>query len=135
MNAERFRGGLEPLVAANLAEGWFIAIAAESEQADFEKPRTALFGVYDKAFLGVCGLVQDPYLENSPDIGRLRHYVLPTHRCQGIATSLATAVVEEAQCSYRVLGLRTMNPDAARLYETLGFAVVDAPAVTHVLEL
>ena len=145
MKADRFRGGgetLGQLVASSRAEGWnFVAkLVAELEQGDFTKTRTALFGVYDRVcdgtLAGVCGLVPDPYLEPDLHVGRLRHlYVLPGYRCRGVATTLVQAVIDEARRHYRVLRLRTPNPDAARLYETLGFAAVTEPTATHALEL
>lgn len=139
-NAVRFRGGgeaLEQLVASSWAEGWgFVAkLAAELERGDFERPGAALFGVYSGALAGVCGLEPDPYLEPDPHAGRLRHlYVLPGYRCRGIATALVNAVTDEARRHYRVLRLRTQNPGAARLYETLGFAAVTELSATHALE-
>ena len=145
MNTDRFRGGgeaLGQLVASSRAKGWtFVAnLAAEVIRGDFAKPRTALFGVYDRVcdgtLAGVCGLVPDPYLEPALHVGRLRHlYVLPGYRCRGVATALVQAVIDEARRHYRVLRLRTPNPDAARLYETLGFAAVTEPTATHALEL
>lgn len=141
MNAQTFRGGaksLEPLVTASRAEGWeFLAnVAAEVDRGDFKGRGTALFGVYGETLLGVCGLVRDPYLEGSPDVGRLRHlYVLPGYRRQGVAETLVTAVITEARRHYRLLRLRTPNPAAARLYERLGFVAVTEPAATHRLTL
>lgn len=140
MNAQTFRGGvkgLEPLVATSRTEGWdsLAKLAAEVDRGDFKGRGAALFGVYGETLLG-CGLVRDPYLEGSPDVGRLRHlYVLPGYRRQGVAETLVTAVITEAWRHYRLLRLRTSNPAAARLYERLGFVAITEPAATHTLTL
>jgi ribosomal protein S18 acetylase RimI-like enzyme len=103
----------------------------------FDRPGEALFVARSAGeIVGVCGLNVDPY-ETGREVGRVRHlYVLRAHRHRGIGERLVTAIVQAARGPFRRLRLRTQNPEAARLYERLGFrAVVDAADCTHVMEL
>jgi GNAT superfamily N-acetyltransferase len=86
--------------------------------------------------VGVCGLGVDPYAA-APGMARVRHlYVLSAHRRHGIGRALVTEVVQAARGRFDRLRLRTGNPDAARLYERLGFQPTpDAPDCTHVMDL
>ena len=71
--------------------------------------------------VGVCGLNIDPYA-GAPRIGRVRHlYVLIAHRRHGVGRELVGAVVATARGPFATLRLSTANPQAARLYEMLGF--------------
>jgi len=103
----------------------------------FDRPGEALFVARSAGdVVGVCGLNVDPYA-TAPDVGRVRHlYVLRAHRHRGIGQQLVTAIVQAARGRFQRLRLRTQNPEAARLYERLGFrAAVDATDCTHVMEL
>jgi len=103
----------------------------------FDRPGEALFVARSAGdVVGVCGLNVDPYA-TAPDVGRVRHlYVLRVHRHRGIGQQLVTAIVQAARGRFERLRLRTQNPEAARLYERLGFrAAVDATDCTHVMEL
>jgi GNAT superfamily N-acetyltransferase len=86
--------------------------------------------------VGVCGLNVDPYAA-APGIARVRHlYVLAAYRRSGVGRDLVTAVVQAARGRFARLRLRTSNPDAARLYERLGFQpTADVPDCTHVMDL
>ncbi len=139
MTVKSFRGGaaeLGHLVAASQAEGFgFVARLAEDvARGHFDLPGTALFGAYDGGrLLGVGGLTPDPYVADSPGVGRLRHlYVLPRHRRQGVAKALVGRIIAEARLHYPVLRLRTTNPRAALLYSALGFVSVTKPTATHI---
>ena len=103
----------------------------------FDRPGEALFVARSAGdVVGVCGLNVDPYA-TALDVGRVRHlYVLRAHRHRGIGQQLVTAIVQAARGRFQRLRLRTQNPEAARLYERLGFrAAVDATDCTHVMEL
>jgi GNAT superfamily N-acetyltransferase len=89
----------------------------------------------DDTIVGVCGLNVDPYAGRQ-NVGRVRHlYVLQAHRRRGVGRQLVAAVLRAARGRFDRLHLRTGNPDAARLYEELGFRPVGADHDTHVLEL
>lgn len=142
MNVHRLRGSapeLAPLVTASCAEGFgFVGRLAENVvRGHFDLPSTALFGVYDEdRLLGVGGLTPDPYVEDRPGVGRLRHlYVLPQHRRQGVAKALVGSIIAEARLHYHVLRLRTTNPRAALFYSALGFVGVTEATATHILVL
>jgi GNAT superfamily N-acetyltransferase len=67
----------------------------------------------------------------------VRHlYVWSIHRRRGVGRALVVHVIEAARGRFRDLRLRTDNPDAARLYEALGFRPAREWAVwTHALTL
>jgi GNAT superfamily N-acetyltransferase len=103
----------------------------------FDRPGESLFtAVRDGRLVGVCGLNVDPY-STTPRVGRLRHlYVLTPCRRTGVGRRLVETVVAAATGTFDVLRLRTSNPEAARLYETLGFERrLDEVDCTHRLTL
>jgi GNAT superfamily N-acetyltransferase len=108
-----------------------------SGQNRFDRPGEALFAALTAGrMVGVCGLNVDPYCA-APRVGRVRHlYVLSSHRRLGVGRHLVRAVIAAARDPFDTLRLRTGNPAAARLYESLGFlpSVGDADC-THILEL
>ena len=89
----------------------------------------------DDRIVGVCGLNIDPYAE-APAVGRVRHlYILQAHRRLGVGRQLVAAVLDAARGRFRCVRLRTTNPAAARLYESLGFRPsAGQPDCTHLLE-
>ena len=85
----------------------------------------------DHGLAAIGGLNQDPYLQ-SPGIGRVRHlYVDPEYRRRGYARSLTQAIKAAGKAQFRVLRLRTRNPEAVRFYESLGFEAVEEESATH----
>src|SRR5438128_1327228 len=85
---------------------------------------------------GACGLNVDPYTAEGR-VGRVRHlYVLEAYRRHGVGRQLVAEVIGAARGSFDRLRLRTANPEAARLYESLGFAPCAGEAdCTHALDL
>jgi GNAT superfamily N-acetyltransferase len=127
--ADSERDGLR--FVSRLAEEW------ESGRNRFDRPGEALFGALtDGRLVGVCGLNIDPYA-GAPRIGRVRHlYVLIAHRRHGVGRQLVGAVVVAARGPFATLRLSTANPQAARLYETLGFLRRAGDArCTHAMEI
>lgn len=111
-----------------LAEEW------ESQANRFEGRGEALFAaLLEKQLAGVCGLNVDPYA-GSERVGRVRHlYVHPTCRRLGVGRALVEHVLLQARGRFESLRLRTTNPQAARLYERLGFEPSREEAIcTHV---
>lgn len=103
----------------------------------FDRPGEALFAArVDGHVVGVCGLNVDPYTAEER-VGRVRHlFVMEAHRRHGIGRRLVTEVIAAARGSFDRLRLRTTNPEAARLYEALGFAPSAGEAdCTHALDL
>ncbi len=88
----------------------------------FDRPGEALFGARGAGrLLGVCGLNVDPYAGDDR-VGRVRHlYVLSESRRQGVGQRLVQRVIQAARGRFDDLRLHTSNPEAARLYEALGF--------------
>jgi GNAT superfamily N-acetyltransferase len=103
----------------------------------FERPGEALFAArLGDRLIGVCGLNVDPYAA-AANVGRVRRlYVLTAYRRLGVGRQLVQAVLEASRGRFDVVRLRTTNPAAARLYESLGFRPSsDTADATHVLEL
>ncbi|RPH53847.1 MAG: GNAT family N-acetyltransferase [Acidobacteria bacterium] len=71
------------------------------------------------------------------DVGRVRHlYVLSAFRRRGVGRALIAAVIEAARGRFGELRLRTGNPEAARVYEAIGFQPSGGVAdCTHIMEL
>lgn len=103
----------------------------------FDRPGEMLFAAWrERELVGVGGLNVDPYAA-TPRVGRVRHlYVLSTARRLGIGQQIVERIIEAARGSFDSLRLRTGNPDAAGLYERLGFRRRDDVAdSTHVMEM
>lgn len=98
----------------------------------FERFGEAFFVAIDgPKTVGMCGLNQDPYVDD-PRAGRLRHlYILPRYRRAGIAGALVQKCLSLAPESFDRVRLRTSNPAADALYRSLGFRAVDTPTATH----
>ena len=96
----------------------------------FDKHGEALFGAFRHGRLvAVGGVNQDPYLRTR-DVGRVRHvYVLSDVRRQGIGKCLMLRIIGVAKQHFRLLTLRTLNPNADKFYRALGFQT--EPAVDH----
>ena len=121
------RAGLRLL--RRLAEEW------ASGANRFDRPGEALLAArIGGALVGIGGLNVDPYA-SGPGVGRVRHvYVLSSRRRLGIGQALVEAIVDAARGRFARLHLRTANPEAARLYERLGFCPgANDVACTHVL--
>ena len=130
-----------PLLEASEAEGFEFLRRVETEWRSgaqtFSRPGEALLGtLVDGDLVAVCGLMRDPYLDDAK-VGRLRNlYVSPEHRGKGIGASLTRRVIELAPAAFTLLRLRAADERAARLYERLGFALVNGIAhCTHLLPL
>jgi GNAT superfamily N-acetyltransferase len=103
----------------------------------FDQPGEALFTArLGDRLIGVCGLNVDPYAA-AANVGRVRRlYVLSAYRRLGVGRQLVLAVLQAARGRFDVLRLRTTNPEAARLYESLGFTPsATTDDCTHVIDL
>ena len=145
MTIERIRdlgaGQLAALVAESEAQGLrFVRRLAEewvSGANRFDQPGEALFVARDDGrVVGVGGLNVDPYTAE-PTVGRVRHlYVLTAYRRLGIGGRIVEEIVETARGRFERLRLSTSNPEAARLYERLGFHPrANVAHCTHAMEL
>jgi GNAT superfamily N-acetyltransferase len=103
----------------------------------FDRPGETLLGAWvDGQVVGVCGLNIDPYAAEE-GVGRVRHlYVLSAFRRRGVGRGLIAAVIEAARGRFGELRLRTGNPEAARVYEAIGFQPSNRVAdCTHIMKL
>jgi GNAT superfamily N-acetyltransferase len=132
----------------------FTTLAAESERSGlrfvrrliaewssginrFDQRGEALYAArVNGEIVGACGLNVDPYTAEGR-VGRVRHlYVMEAYRRHGIGRQLVTEVIAAARDPFDRLRLRTANPEAARLYEALGFSPCAGEAdCTHALDL
>ena len=129
------------LLAASDADGVGFVRRLADEWASgsnrFDRPGEALFVAREgDRVVGIGGLNVDPYADD-PSVGRVRHlYVLSAYRRAGIGRRLVAAVVMAASGCFQTLRLSTSNPDAARLYERLGFGRrADVARCTHMITL
>jgi GNAT superfamily N-acetyltransferase len=134
-------GALDALLAESEREGSrFVRRLVDEWVAGnnrFDRPGEALFTArLGDRLIGVCGLNVDPFAA-AVNVGRVRRlYVLSAYRRLGVGRQLVLAVLDAARSRFDVLHLRTTNPAAAQLYESLGFHPSTEPAdSTHVLEL
>jgi GNAT superfamily N-acetyltransferase len=132
---------LAPLVAESEREGWRFVRRLADEWASginrFDRPGEVLFVArVAGSIVGVCGLNSDPYAADETT-GRVRRlYVLRAYRGRGAARQLVRAVIAAAVGRFQRLRVRTENPEAGRLYQTLGFQPVAGVAdCTHALTL
>jgi len=132
---------LAPLIAESEQHGLRLVRRLADEWASganrFDRPGEALFlARTGERVVGVCGLNVDPYAAQ-PSVGRLRHlYVLSAHRRLGIGEQLVTRIIETARGRFERLRLSTSNPEAARLYERLGFRPrADGAHCTHSMDM
>jgi len=137
----------------DLAPGSLDALLAESEQAGssivrrlvdewvsganrFDRAGEALFAArIEGRLVGVCGLNVDPY-SAEPRLGRVRHlYVLSAYRRRGIGRQLVARVIATARGHFDRLRLSSLNPEAAQLYQRMGFGSTEAAHCTHVMSV
>ena len=120
----------EALFLFRLKDEWL------SGQLRFEAEGEILLGAFMGAELvGVAGISHDPY-NPEPGLGRVRHvYVLKQWRRRGIARRLMERLVHHATGRFFALRLATQRPEAARLYECLGFIRRDRPKESYRLTL
>lgn len=131
----------DALVAESQSAGYRFVRRLADEWASganrFDRPGEALFVARgDGRLIGACGLNIDPYTK-AASVGRVRHlYVLSAYRRLGVGGQLVGRVVDAARGRFGRLRLSTQNPEAAQLYERMGFTrSAGAPDHTHVLEL
>ena len=130
---------LAELVVLSNAEGFrFIdrlGADSEAETPTFAAPGAFGFGWYlGEKLVAVGGMTPDPYV--GIPAGRVRRvYVHPEHRRNGLGRGLIKAILEEGRSMYTLFTLRAATPEAAALYESLGFVASDLPETTHEMRL
>lgn len=108
----------------------------ESGQNRFDKRGECLIVIKrDRAILAVCGLNQDPYIQNrvqNDSIGRLRRlYVHPAYRQKGLASALFSAILKKARQDFSIIRLSTDNRSASSFYLSQGFKLSNDLNETH----
>ena len=102
----------------------------------YDRSGEILLGAFSgDELVGVAGISKDPY-EPEENLGRVRHvYVMNAWRGRGIARALMERLLEHGSSHFQELRLRTSNPLAARMYESLGFKASAQGGETHRLKL
>ncbi|MFI5010722.1 MAG: GNAT family N-acetyltransferase [Hyphomicrobiales bacterium] len=95
-------------------------------------PGEGLFAAFvDGRLAGMAAVMADPYAR-APNVGRLRHvFVMEAARRKGVAAALVETCLERGRV-FELIRLRTRNPDAARLYQRLGFTPVALEDASHI---
>jgi GNAT superfamily N-acetyltransferase len=130
--------GLAALTAEAAAQGFQFLTTLEQEWHTganrFADRGEGLFGGFDgPELIAIGGLNRDPFL-NDPAVGRIRRvYVRADSRRLGAGTQLVKLLLAEARPHFLHVRLRAVTPDAARLYETLGFRPIADSHATHIL--
>jgi len=108
----------------------------ESGDNRFDRPGEGFFGVFEgDELVAVAGLNRDPFVDDS-GVGRIRRvYVRAAWRGRGIATELVASLIEKSRAHFHRVRLHAISPDAARIYERLGFVPCSEDGVTHDLLL
>jgi len=103
----------------------------------FDGPGEAFYAAeINDHLVGVCGLNRDPYVDDA-SVARLRRlYVLPRFRRMGIGRQLVLRARQDATKHFGRLRLRTLNPNSAAFFESIGFIRVNGlEAVTHEMRI
>lgn len=132
---------LDQLVQASLVEGFRFLERLRDEWTSgancFRFPGEGLFQARRGGRLvGICGLNRDPYAAEI-SVGRVRRlFVAPDARRFGVARTLVSEVLREAQGQFAVLRTRTTTREGELLFEALGFQpTASVPEATHELRL
>jgi hypothetical protein len=132
---------LQPLLEESLAQDLKFVERLVNDYASgsnrFDQAGEAVFGVYAGGQLvAIGGLNRDPYLPGA-DTGRARHvYVLAAWRRRGVGRQLMQAIIDAARSHFRLLTLRTVNPEADAFYRAIGFCTEPAiDGATHHMTL
>ncbi|MDP9413244.1 MAG: GNAT family N-acetyltransferase [Pseudomonadota bacterium] len=102
----------------------------------FGREGEILFGGFlGEELVAAGGITHDPYAPEA-GLGRVRHiYVLKRYRNMGIGRMLVARILDHGRRHFTSLRLNTQNPNAAKLYESLGFEPIKGPHQTHRLLL
>ena len=132
--------GMDVLNAEARSEGYRFIDKLLGEWASaknrFDAPGEILCGHLEQDLLvAVGGLNLDPFA-GDPETGRIRRvYVRPAWRNKGIGRALVTTLIGHARMTFHCVRLRTMNGEAAHLYERIGFSTLEDPNATHIMTL
>lgn len=108
----------------------------ESESNSFSKSGEAFWEVrHDGKLIGVGGLNQDPYADDSAVARIRRMYVSKSNRLSGAGRLLVERALVHANDRFHTVRVRS-TPDATLFYEALGFTrVTQIPNATHEIKI
>jgi hypothetical protein len=130
-----------PLVKSSELEGFAYLRRLTEEYKHsinrFDKKGEMLIGAYHlEKLIGICGLNQDPFL-NDEYVSRLRRvYVSPDYRRHGVGRKLVEYIITQARQNFKILVLRTLTDEGRAFYHSLGFTLdSQTEHYTHILHL
>jgi GNAT superfamily N-acetyltransferase len=125
--------GFETLRAQADAEGHRHMSRLAAEWASGETRFEALLAAFVEGDLvGIGGMTREPAETAEPAIRMRRLYVAPTARRSGVAAALATALLQEALDSVKLVTVHAGNDGAARFWETQRFVPIAGQPWSHV---
>lgn len=108
-----------------LIDGW------DTGAVCFDRPGEALLVArQDGTIAGIGGVTVDPFDQSA--LRMRRFYIRPRFRRRGVATTLATALIEQALKTGRALHVNAGTDAAPSFWENIGFKSVESPHHTHV---
>jgi len=126
--------GFARLRAEAEAEGHRHMNRLADELASGDTRFEALFAAFDDGeLLGVGGMTVEPSETSEPAFRMRRLYVSPHARRTGVARTLASALMQEAFDQVDLVTVHAGSPEAARFWESQGFAPADARTWSHEL--
>ena len=129
---ETLPDGFDALRAEAEAEGHRHLTRLAQEWAQDPGQFTAVLAAFAGGELaGVGALTPEPEPAPQPALRMRRLYVAKAARRQGVARTLANALLQEALDQVRLVTVHAGNPDAALFWTAQGFAPVAGAAWSH----
>lgn len=116
-----------PLAFASSPDDDFASTADSLRSQLVKAPDWVIFGAFDDALAGSCGLIRDRHVKAMHKMHLWGMYVTPSHRGRGLGEQLLAAAIDHARSLSGVdwifLGVTSAAPAARRLYERAGFEI------------
>jgi GNAT superfamily N-acetyltransferase len=90
--------------------------------------------ISDGELVGIGGLTPEPEPVDGPALRMRRLYVSASARREGVARSIANALLQEALDQVSLVTVHAGNDGAAAFWEALGFTAVRERAWSHALQ-
>jgi GNAT superfamily N-acetyltransferase len=132
---EALPDGFAALQAEAEREGHRHMTRLANDWADDPMAFVALIAAFsDGELVGIGGLTPEPEVIDEPALRMRRLYVSVSARRQGVARSIANALLQEALDQIDLVTVQAGNEGAAAFWEALGFEAVQDRAWSHALQ-